>query len=170
MKNRTKKSLSPLEVETLYWKANGDRPFSVEYANDMPGSAFPPMREKKTGEVVSGGATNVGDTAWNMRGVARANGSLLRFMKEDIPGVTSPMVYVAMLFSWFAWHVEDHDLHSLNYLHFGAGKTWYGVPRDAAAAFEEVIRVHGFGEEINPLGQCIFDATYVAQCLILDSI
>ncbi|KAJ8450621.1 hypothetical protein Cgig2_020258 [Carnegiea gigantea] len=151
LKNRTKKSLSPLEIETLYWKANGDRPFSVEYANDMAGSAFPPMKEKKTGEMVSGGAATVGDTAWNMRGVARANGSLLRFMKEDIPGVTSPMVYVAMMFSWFAWHVEDHDLHSLNYLHFGAAKTWYGVPRDAAAAFEEVIRVNGFGEEINPL-------------------
>jgi len=162
LKNRTKKSLSPLEIETLYWKANGDRPFSVEYANDMAGSAFSPMKEKKTGEMVSGGAATVGDTAWNMRGVARANGSLLRFMKEDIPGVTSPMVYVAMMFSWFAWHVEDHDLHSLNYLHFGAAKTWYGVPRDAAAAFEEVIRVHGFGEEINPLGECILDDISIA--------
>jgi len=173
-KNRAKKTLSPLEVETVYWKANGDRPFSVEYANDMAGSAFVPMKEKKTGEVVSGsgsggagaGAATVGDSAWNMRGVARANGSLLRFMKEDIPGVTSPMVYVAMMFSWFAWHVEDHDLHSLNYLHLGAGKTWYGVPRDAAAAFEEVIRVHGFGEEINPLGE--LHSGYIC-CLRIDS-
>ncbi|XP_074302318.1 lysine-specific demethylase REF6-like [Silene latifolia] len=142
-----KKTILPLEIETLYWRANGDRPFSVEYANDMPGSAFAPMKEKRAGDVVS----NVGESAWNMRGVARANGSLLRFMKEEIPGVTSPMVYVAMMFSWFAWHVEDHDLHSLNYLHLGNGKTWYGVPRDAALAFEEVIRFHGFGEEINPL-------------------
>ncbi|CBI14884.3 unnamed protein product, partial [Vitis vinifera] len=86
-----------------------------------------------------------------MRGISRAKGSLLRFMKEEIPGVTSPMVYVAMMFSWFAWHVEDHDLHSLNYLHMGAGKTWYGVPREAAVAFEEVVRVHGYGGEINPL-------------------
>ncbi|KNA05929.1 hypothetical protein SOVF_185680 [Spinacia oleracea] len=152
LKNRAKKAVSPLEVETLYWKANGDRPFSVEYANDMPGSGFMPMKERKrTGEIVAGAAANVGETAWNMRGVARENGSLLRFMKEEIPGVTSPMVYVAMMFSWFAWHVEDHDLHSLNYLHLGAGKTWYGVPKDAASAFEEVIRVYGFGEEINPL-------------------
>ncbi|KAL8154199.1 hypothetical protein V2J09_011959 [Rumex salicifolius] len=154
-KNKAKKvaSPSPLEIETLFWKANGDRPFSVEYANDMPGSAFGPFKERRwrdSGETGLG-AANVGDTGWNMRGVARSNSSLLRFMKEEIPGVTSPMVYVAMMFSWFAWHVEDHDFHSLNYLHFGAGKTWYGVPRDAAIAFEEVIRVHGFGEEINPL-------------------
>ncbi|KAJ1413253.1 Zinc finger C2H2-type [Sesbania bispinosa] len=140
-------TVSPLEVETLYWKATADKPFSVEYANDMPGSAFVPANDGGGG----GDNVTVGETAWNMRAVSRANGSLLRFMKEEIPGVTSPMVYVAMLFSWFAWHVEDHDLHSLNYLHMGAPKTWYGVPRDAAVAFEEVVRVHGYGGEINPL-------------------
>ncbi|KAJ1391929.1 Zinc finger C2H2-type [Sesbania bispinosa] len=141
-------TLSPLEVETLYWKATADKPFSVEYANDMPGSAFAGPNDGGGG---GDSVVTVGETAWNMRAVSRANGSLLRFMKEEIPGVTSPMVYVAMLFSWFAWHVEDHDLHSLNYLHMGAPKTWYGVPRDAAVAFEEVVRVHGYGGEINPL-------------------
>ncbi|XP_061366546.1 lysine-specific demethylase JMJ705-like [Gastrolobium bilobum] len=146
--------VSPLEVETLYWKATVDKPFSVEYANDMPGSAFCPLNARDSGGgggAAAEGVVTVGETAWNMRGVSRSNGSLLRFMKEEIPGVTSPMVYVAMLFSWFAWHVEDHDLHSLNYLHLGAPKTWYGVPRDAAVAFEEVVRVHGYGGEINPL-------------------
>lgn len=118
-----------------------DKPFSIEYANDMPGSAFVPVTAKKSRGV--GEAVIVGETAWNMRGVSRSKGSLLRFMKEEIHGVTSPMVYLAMMFSWFAWPVEDHDLHSLNYMHMGAVKTWYSVPREAAAAFEEVIRVHG---------------------------
>lgn len=144
-------ALSALEIETLYWKATVDKPFSVEYANDMPGSAFVPWSGKKSGEVSE--SVTLGETAWNMRAVSRSRGSLLRFMKEEIPGVTSPMVYVAMMFSWFAWHVEDHDLHSLNYLHMGAGKTWYGVPKEAAVAFEEVVRVHGYGGEINPLGE-----------------
>ncbi|KAH7684855.1 [histone H3]-lysine-36 demethylase protein [Dioscorea alata] len=141
--------LSPLEIETLFWKACADKPFSVEYANDMPGSGFAPLASGKKWREDE--AANVGETAWNMRGVSRAKGSLLRFMKEEIPGVTSPMVYIAMMFSWFAWHVEDHDLHSLNYLHFGAGKTWYGVPRDARLALEDVIRVHGYCGEVNPL-------------------
>ncbi|KAM7277331.1 hypothetical protein ACFE04_019197 [Oxalis oulophora] len=141
--------LSPLEIETLYWKATLDKPFSVEYANDMPGSAF--VSINKTNGVVQGEEKTVGDTAWNMRGVSRAKGSLLKFMSEEIPGVTSPMVYLAMLFSWFAWHVEDHDLHSLNFLHMGASKTWYGVPKDAAVAFEDVVRVHGYNGEVNPL-------------------
>ncbi|XP_010503470.1 PREDICTED: lysine-specific demethylase REF6-like [Camelina sativa] len=147
-----KSQLSPLEIETLYWRASVDKPFSVEYANDMPGSAFIPLslaaaRRREYG----GDGGTVGETAWNMRAMARAEGSLLKFMNEEIPGVTSPMVYIAMMFSWFAWHVEDHDLHSLNYLHMGAGKTWYGVPKDAAVAFEEVVRVHGYGGELNPL-------------------
>ncbi|KAF9600302.1 hypothetical protein IFM89_005888 [Coptis chinensis] len=142
-------TLSALEIETLFWRASVDKPFSVEYANDMPGSAFVPINTKAMREL--GDAATVGETAWNMRGVARSNGSLLRFMKEEIPGVTSPMVYIAMLFSWFAWHVEDHDLHSLNYMHMGAAKTWYGVPRDAAFAFQEVVRVHGYGGDFNPL-------------------
>ncbi|KAF8408360.1 hypothetical protein HHK36_007509 [Tetracentron sinense] len=149
LKKSGKKGLSALEIETLFWKAVVDKPFSVEYANDMPGSAFVAVSGKKWRE--TGDAVTIGETAWNMRGVSRAKGSLLRFMKEEIPGVTSPMLYLAMIFSWFAWHVEDHDLHSLNYLHMGAGKSWYGVPRDAAVAFEEVVRVHGYGGEINPL-------------------
>jgi hypothetical protein len=120
----------------------------------MPGSAFSPRKKEGQGGV-AGEGMSVGDTEWNMRGVSRAKGSLLRFMKEEIPGVTSPMVYVGMMFSWFAWHVEDHDLHSLNYMHMGAGKTWYGVPREAAVAFEEVVRVHGYGGEINPLGELV---------------
>ncbi|ESQ45714.1 hypothetical protein EUTSA_v10010066mg [Eutrema salsugineum] len=144
--------LSALEIETLYWRATVDKPFSVEYANDMPGSAFIPLSLAAARRRESGGdGGTVGETAWNMRAMARAEGSLLKFMKEEIPGVTSPMVYIAMMFSWFAWHVEDHDLHSLNYLHMGAGKTWYGVPKDAAVAFEEVVRVHGYGGELNPL-------------------
>ncbi|KAG9446332.1 hypothetical protein H6P81_012460 [Aristolochia fimbriata] len=151
LKKTGKKSLSSLEIETLFWKACADKPFSVEYANDMPGSAFAEVNSKTVKERGVGNGDTVAETAWNMRRVSRAKGSLLRFMKEEIPGVTSPMVYVAMMFSWFAWHVEDHDLHSLNFLHLGAGKTWYGVPRDAAVAFEEVVRVQGYGGEVNPL-------------------
>ncbi|XP_074568161.1 lysine-specific demethylase JMJ705-like [Curcuma longa] len=152
-------ALSPLEIETLFWRASADKPFAVEYANDMPGSGFPPLASS-TRRWRDDAPTNIGESAWNMRGVSRGKGSLLRFMKEEIPGVTSPMVYVAMLFSWFAWHVEDHELHSLNYLHTGAGKTWYGVPRDARLAFEEVVRVHGYGGEVNPLGEFVVTVTF----------
>jgi hypothetical protein len=49
------------------------------------------------------------------------------------------MMYIGMLFSTFAWHVEDLYLNSINFHHFGAPKTWYGVPETQADAFEEVV-------------------------------
>ncbi|XP_043703739.1 probable lysine-specific demethylase ELF6 [Telopea speciosissima] len=72
-------------------------------------------------------------------------------MPDEVPGVTSPMVYTGMLFSWFAWHVEDHELHSLNFLHTGSPKTWYAVPGDYAFAFEEVVRGQGYGGNLDCL-------------------
>ncbi|KAM0926128.1 hypothetical protein ACQ4PT_003937 [Festuca glaucescens] len=144
----SKHHLSPLDHDALFWRAAAaDRPVTVDYASDLPGSGFSaPSRAAQHHP-----AAHVGDTAWNMRAAARSPGSLLRFARDEVPGVTTPMLYVGMLFSWFAWHVEDHDLHSLNYMHFGAAKTWYGVPRDTALAFEDVVRLHGYGGEVNPV-------------------
>ncbi|KAK9073560.1 hypothetical protein SSX86_007884 [Deinandra increscens subsp. villosa] len=147
-------NFTPLELETLFWKAQVDKPFTVEYGNDLVGSAFDETGGGgggvRQGKKEACDVMTVGESEWNMRKVSRANGSLLSFLKEEIPGVTSPMIYLGMLFSWFAWHVEDHDFHSLNYMHFGGGKIWYGVPMEAAFAFEDVVRMEGYGGEISP--------------------
>ena len=58
-----------------------------------------------------------------------------------MPGLTRPWLYFGMLFSAFCWHVEDHYLGSVNYLHAGAPKTWYGIPSASADAFEDAVRV-----------------------------
>nr|GEV30270.1 lysine-specific demethylase REF6 [Tanacetum cinerariifolium] len=34
-----------------------------------------------------------------------------------------------------------------------ARKTRSGMPRDAVVAFEDVVRVHGYGGEANPIGE-----------------
>ncbi|KAJ3341836.1 hypothetical protein HDU93_003957 [Gonapodya sp. JEL0774] len=54
--------------------------------------------------------------------------NILRKINVPIPGITSPYVYFGMWKATFAWHLEDVDLYSINYLHFGAPKTWYFVP------------------------------------------
>jgi histone demethylase JARID1 len=37
---------------------------------------------------------------------------MLRHVDDNIPGVMVPWVYMGMLFSSFAWHIEDHMFYS----------------------------------------------------------
>lgn len=105
-----------------------------------------------SGEMEGTAGWKLSNSPWNLQVIARSPGSLTRFMPDDIPGVTSPMVYIGMLFSWFAWHVEDHELHSLNFLHMGSPKTWYAVPGDYAFNFEDAIRLQAYGGNADRLG------------------
>jgi histone demethylase JARID1 len=77
--------------------------------------------------------------------LARARGSLLRHVHHTLPGITDPMLYVGMLFTTFCWHTEDNYLASINYLHGGAPKVWYGVPSSHRAQFEALMRAR-YGE------------------------
>eukprot|EP00742_Colponemidia_sp_Colp-10_P009281 GILJ01010109.1.p1 GENE.GILJ01010109.1~~GILJ01010109.1.p1 ORF type:complete len:646 (+),score=69.01 GILJ01010109.1:131-2068(+) len=77
---------------------------------------------------------------WNLNSVPYAKESMLRFLGEEVSGVTRPWLYIGMLFSTFCWHNEDHHLYSINYLHEGAPKTWYGVPGEYATDFERMMR------------------------------
>ena len=49
---------------------------------------------------------------------------MLRYLvgEELITGVMVPWLYVGSCMSAFCWHVEDHALYSINYLHQGAPK------------------------------------------------
>ncbi|XVF11095.1 hypothetical protein REPUB_Repub07fG0239900 [Reevesia pubescens] len=110
---------------------------SVEYACDVEGSAFS-----------SSPSDPLGTSKWNLKKLSRLPNSILRLLETAIPGVTDPMLYIGMLFSVFAWHVEDHYLYSINYHHCGASKTWYGIPGRAALEFEKVVKEHVYTNDI----------------------
>ncbi|KAL3499985.1 hypothetical protein ACH5RR_039078 [Cinchona calisaya] len=110
---------------------------SVEYACDVDGSAFS-----------SSSSDQLGRSKWNLKKLSRLPKSVLRLLETAIPGVTEPMLYIGMLFSMFAWHVEDHYLYSINYQHCGAAKTWYGIPGHAALDFEKVVKRHVYTRDI----------------------
>lgn len=109
---------------------------SVEYACDVDGSAFS-----------SSPSDQLGKSKWNLKNLSRLPKSILRLLETIIPGVTEPMLYIGMLFSMFAWHVEDHYLYSMNYHHCGAAKTWYGIPGHAALNFEKVVRENVYARD-----------------------
>ncbi|KAK2662666.1 hypothetical protein Ddye_001240 [Dipteronia dyeriana] len=125
-----------LEKEFWYEIASG-KTETVEYACDVDGSAFS-----------SSSSDPLGNSKWNLKKLSRLPKSILRLLDTAIPGVTDPMLYIGMLFSMFAWHVEDHYLYSINYHHCGASKTWYGIPGHAALEFEKVVREHVYTRDI----------------------
>ncbi|CAD7703846.1 unnamed protein product [Ostreobium quekettii] len=118
-------------VEALYWmerERTAGREMYVDYGNDVEGTAFHAKAKE-----------NLDATRWNLRSLGKDKSSVLRHIQGDFPGITSPMLYVGSLFASFYWHVEDHFLHSINFAHCGATKTWYGVAGCQAKAFEEAV-------------------------------
>lgn len=120
-------------IELQYWAERdpegkvGHAQTYVEYGNDVEGSAF------------SDDDPVYGSSFWNLNKLPMSAGSPLSELSSSIPGVSTPMLYVGMLFSTFAWHVEDHCLYSINFHHAGAPKVWYGVPSCSADALEKAL-------------------------------
>ena len=105
------------ELETAYWKSlNFSNPM---YGADMPGSLF-----------------DDSTTDWN---VAKLE-NLLDVLGQKVPGVNTAYLYLGMWKASFAWHLEDVDLYSINYIHFGAPKQWYSISQEDARRFEAAMR------------------------------
>ncbi|KAI0259156.1 JmjC domain, hydroxylase-domain-containing protein [Gloeopeniophorella convolvens] len=112
------------DLERQYWRNCGFGTPAM-YGADMEGSLF------------------TDDTkAWNVAHLPSLLDRLLPSTANGLPGVNTPYLYFGMWRATFAWHVEDMDLFSINYIHFGAGKFWYAVPQTRASALEQAMRGH----------------------------
>jgi jumonji domain-containing protein 2 len=107
--------------ERRYWRSVTMTP--PIYGADVPGSLFDPALKE-----------------WNVAHLQSLLSRTLAAAGAAIPGVSTPYLYFGMFRSTFAWHTEDCDLASVNYLHFGAPKRWYAIPPAARARFETVVR------------------------------
>ncbi|KAJ2979765.1 hypothetical protein NUW58_g7118 [Xylaria curta] len=126
------------DVEREFWKlvANIEETVEVEYGADIHctthGSGFPTAERHPCNPYSL--------DPWNLNNMPLHPDSLFRHIKTDISGMTVPWVYVGMVFSTFCWHNEDHFAYSINYQHFGATKTWYGIPAEDTDKFENAMR------------------------------
>ncbi|KAJ3698559.1 hypothetical protein LUZ61_002264 [Rhynchospora tenuis] len=137
------------EIEGEYWRIveEADEEIEVHYGADLDtvlfGSGFPKATISNSRcESHPVEAEDYVLSGWNLNNLPRLPGSVLSFEKEEISGVVVPWLYVGMCFSSFCWHVEDHHLYSLNYMHFGEPKVWYGVAGSEATKLEEAMRKH----------------------------
>ncbi|GAB0099576.1 hypothetical protein DMENIID0001_154600 [Sergentomyia squamirostris] len=107
------------DLERKYWK-------NIKYVTPIYGAD------------VNGTLTDPDVKDWNINQL----GTILDYVNDDygikIDGVNTAYLYFGMWKTTFAWHTEDMDLYSINYLHFGAPKTWYAVPPEMGTRLEKV--------------------------------
>lgn len=104
-------------LESYYWKTlNFTTPL---YGADSSGSIFPSDLEE-----------------WNVAKLP----NVLSHIDQDIPGVNQAYLYAGLWKASFTWHLEDQDLYSINYIHFGAPKQWYSIPQEDHEKFYEFMK------------------------------
>ncbi|XP_053697650.1 lysine-specific demethylase lid [Sabethes cyaneus] len=129
-------------VEKEFWRivSSIDEDVTVEYGADLHtmdhGSGFP----TKSSLYLLPEDQEYAESSWNLNNLPVLDESILGHINADISGMKVPWMYVGMCFATFCWHNEDHWSYSINYLHWGEPKTWYGVPGSRAEDFEAAMK------------------------------
>ncbi|KAI9807544.1 MAG: hypothetical protein M1825_005484 [Sarcosagium campestre] len=133
------------ELEKNYWKSLTYN--SPLYGADMPGSLF-----------------DDSTTSWNVTKLE----NLLDILGQKVPGVNTAYLYLGMWKSTFAWHLEDVDLYSINYIHFGAPKQWYSISQEDARRFETAMK-NVWPNDAKNCSQFLRHKTYLISPSLLQS-
>uniref|UniRef100_A0A672YT35 [histone H3]-trimethyl-L-lysine(9) demethylase n=1 Tax=Sphaeramia orbicularis TaxID=375764 RepID=A0A672YT35_9TELE len=109
------------ELERKYWKNVTFNP--PIYGADVNGTLYDP-----------------GVKEWNICHLDTILDTVEHDSGITIEGVNTPYLYFGMWKTTFAWHTEDMDLYSINYLHFGEPKSWYCVPPEHGKRLERLAK------------------------------
>ncbi|KAM3138393.1 hypothetical protein pb186bvf_009479 [Paramecium bursaria] len=134
---------TPLELERLFWKSLAFSP--PLYGADIKLSLM---------DI---------DSQWNLNNLY----SVLNVgLQNKIPGVNEPYIYVGSWKTFFAWHKEDMDLYSTNYLHVGKEKFWYCVPESDSYLLEKYAKSI-YGDHFNKCSEYLRHKTTVINPYLL---
>lgn len=90
------------------------------------------------GADISGSLYDEDVVQWNIGNLRSILDMVERECGTIIEGVNTPYLYFGMWKTTFAWHTEDMDLYSINYLHFGEPKSWYAIPPEHGKRLERL--------------------------------
>uniref|UniRef100_A0A1A8UCF2 [histone H3]-trimethyl-L-lysine(4) demethylase n=1 Tax=Nothobranchius furzeri TaxID=105023 RepID=A0A1A8UCF2_NOTFU len=130
-------------VEKEFWRlvSTIEEDVTVEYGADIASKEFGSGFPVRNGHFeVPAEDEHYLTSGWNLNNMPVLDASVLTHITADICGMKVPWLYVGMCFSSFCWHIEDHWSYSINYLHWGEPKTWYGAPGYAAEHLESVMK------------------------------
>ena len=128
-------------IEREFWKKVAYDP--PTYCADVAGTLFDAPTEDSDDATITkresddcSKSCSITTPGWD---VSRLDSLLSRTLREKnitLDGVNSSYLYFGMWRALFAWHTEDCDLYSVNYLHYGAPKFWYAVAPEDRERFE----------------------------------
>lgn len=93
--------------------------------------------------------------------------NLLDHMDRRLPGVNDSYLYAGLWKASFAWHLEDQDLYSINYLHFGAPKQWYSIPQQDSHKFYKFMQDQ-FPEDAAKCDEFLRHKTFIVSPKVLE--
>nr|POF16960.1 lysine-specific demethylase [Quercus suber] len=80
------------------------------------------------------------ESGWNLNNISRLPGSFLSFESWETSGIVVPQLRIGMCFSSLHWKTEEHHLYLLRYMHLGAPRISYCIPRSYNVKFEAAVK------------------------------
>lgn len=90
------------------------------------------------GADISGSLYDADQDIWNINRLGTILDRVSNEYSVTIEGVNTAYLYFGMWKTSFCWHTEDMDLYSINYLHYGAPKSWYAIPPEHGRRLERL--------------------------------
>lgn len=137
------------KLDSVYFLNSNASLSSKEVSSPSLNNIQEVSNQKKKKDLSDKGASNLNGNnetkeSFSLLTANISKNSLMQFIKGDsqkqISGITIPWYYFGMLFSTFCWHTEDLYLYSLNYLHDGKPKIWYGISSKDKEKMDDFIK------------------------------